>query len=59
MNNYQNKAREEIIATVTIKCKDCKTPMIHVIDLYDESIVGFSCSNCPNYFLYGVTTDIV
>ena len=59
MNNYQKKAREEVLATVTIKCKDCKTEMIQIVDLFDESTVGFSCLNCPNYFLYGVTTDIV
>ena len=59
MNNYQKKAREEVLATITIKCKDCKTDMIQIVDLFDESVVGFSCANCPNYFLYGVTTDSV
>ena len=59
MNNYQKKSREEVLAQVTIKCKDCGTQMIQIVDLFDESVVGFSCSNCPNYFLYGVTTDIV
>ena len=59
MNNYQRKAREEVLATITIKCKDCKTEMIQIVDLFDESVVGFSCSSRPNYFLYGVTTDSV
>ena len=59
MNNYQKRSREEVLAQVTIKCKDCKIEMIQIVDLFDESVVGFSCANCPNYFLYGVTTDIV
>jgi hypothetical protein len=59
MNNYQRKAREDVLDQVTIKCKACKTDMIQIVDLFDESIVGFSCLNCPNYFLYSVTTDSI
>ena len=59
MNNYQNKARDEMLASITIKCKNCETEMIQIVDLFDDSVIGFSCSTCPNYFLYGVTTDSV
>ena len=59
MNNYQKKMREEVLAQVTIKCRACKMDMIQIVDLFDESVVGFSCSNCPNYFLYGVTTESI
>ena len=67
MNNYQKKARTDMLVDITIKCKDCfdsstmpyEITMVPVIDLWDETIIGYSCPNCPNYFLYSVTTDTV
>jgi len=52
MNNYQKKARDQVLRQITIKCKECKCEMIEIIDLYDSSIVGYSCPDCPNYVLY-------
>jgi len=54
MNNYQKKARDELLQDITIKCKECGDSMIQVIDLWDNTIVGYSCQNCPHYFLYQV-----
>ncbi len=60
MNNYQKKAREEILKDIKIKCRMCESDMYEVIDLYDNTICGFSCPNCPNYILYdSVTTDTI
>jgi len=44
MNNYQNKAREEILDFVTIRCKDCAGLMRQ----FRSSIgfIGFYCSTC-------------
>jgi len=54
MNNYQKKARSQVLEDITIKCKECGDSMIQVIDLWDNTIVGYSCQNCPHYFLYSV-----
>ena len=57
MNNYQKKARDQVLRKVTIKCKECKITMIEVIDLWDDTIIGYSCPNCPNVVMYSVTTE--
>ena len=60
MNNSPKKARERILQDVTIKCRMCASDMFEVIDLYDNTVCGFSCPNCPNYILYeSVTTDLI
>ena len=59
MNNYQKAARHKVLEDITIKCKECKINMIHVVDLWDETIVGYSCPNCFRSFMYSVTTDSV
>ena len=62
-DNLKEQAREacetKLLATLTIKCKECKINMIHVVDLWDETIVGYSCPNCFRSFMYSVTTDSV
>jgi len=55
MNNYQKKARTKVLQDVTIKCSECKTNMIQVTDLYDSTIVGYSCVNCSRSFVYDLT----
>ena len=67
MNNYQKKARDQVLRKVTIKCKECfngttmpyEITMIEVIDLWDDTIIGYSCPNCPNVVMYSVTTDTI
>lgn len=59
MNNYQKAARHKVLKDITIKCAECKINMIHVVDLWDETIVGYSCPNCERAFMYSVTTDSV
>ena len=67
MNNYQKKARTKVLEDITIKCKECfdlstmpyEITMLPVIDLWDETIIGYSCPNCSNYFMYSVTTDTI
>ena len=59
MNNYQKKARDQVLRQVTIKCKECKKSMNQVVDLWDDTIVGYSCPNCQNLVMYSVTTDSV
>ena len=54
MNKNQRIARTELFKQITVKCKECGSSMIQVIDLYDQAIVGYSCQNCPHYYLYHV-----
>ena len=51
------KMRKELLESVTIKCKKCNGKMIrveefHYENLYDEAIVGYSCEDCPHYYLF-------
>jgi len=54
MNNYQEKAREEILQDITIRCKECKSKMM---PLYlDEKRIGWVCRDdhnlhCSRYFV--------
>ena len=59
MNNYQKVARDKVLKDITIKCAECKIDMIAVVDLWDETIVGYSCPDCFRAFMYSVTTDSV
>jgi ribosomal protein S27E len=43
MNNYQNKAREEILDFITVRCKDCKEVMDQII-LSPE--LRYYCKHC-------------
>jgi len=51
MNNYQEETLKEILKDVTIRCNVCHSKMIRVRDLYDDTLVGYSCQNCPHYNL--------
>jgi ribosomal protein S27E len=42
MNNYQNKAREEILDFITVRCKDCAGLM----ERFYVKGVGFYCPTC-------------
>jgi len=48
MNNYQE---EELLKNVKVRCTRCHSEMIRVIDLYDDTLIGYSCENCPHYNL--------
>jgi len=53
----RRKAEERILKAVTIKCRKCQGKMIrveefHYENLYDDAIVGYSCEDCPHYYLF-------
>ena len=43
------KAEETLLKQIKIKCIHCHGKMIRVIDLYDDTIIGYSCEDCPHY----------
>jgi len=51
MNNHQEATLTEILKSVKIECSKCGGKMIRAIDLYDDTLVGYSCENCPHYNL--------
>ena len=51
MNNYQEESLKRILKDVKVKCIKCHSPMIRVVDLYDSTVVGYSCKNCSHYNL--------
>jgi len=51
MNNYQEVTLKEILKDVTLRCIKCGGKMIRVRDLYDDTLVGYSCQDCPHYNL--------
>jgi transposase-like protein len=51
MNNYQETTLKEILKDVKVRCTKCHSEMIRVIDLYDDTLIGYSCKNCPHYNL--------
>jgi len=51
MNNYQERTVKEILKSVKIQCIKCGGKMIRVRDLYDDTLVGYSCQDCPHYNL--------
>ena len=51
MNNYQDTTLKEILKDITIRCIKCHSKMIRVRDLYDDTLVGYSCQDCPHYNL--------
>jgi len=49
---FNNKA--ETLACLCRKCANkvkCHGKMIRVRDLYDDTLVGYSCQDCPHYNL--------
>ena len=51
MNNYQERTVKKILKSVQILCIKCHGKMIRVRDLYDDTLVGYSCQDCPHYNL--------
>jgi len=51
VNNYQEETLKELLKNVKVRCIECESEMIRVIDLYDNTIVGYSCKNCSHYNL--------
>jgi len=51
MNNYQEVTLKELLKDVKVRCSKCHSKMIRVIDLYDDTLIGYSCENCPHYNL--------
>ena len=51
MNNYQETTLETILKDVKVRCIKCHSDMIRVVDLYDDTVVGYSCKNCSHYNL--------
>ena len=49
--NYQEVTLKEILKNVKVRCSVCHSKMIRVIDLYDDTLIGYSCENCPHYNL--------
>jgi len=48
---YQEKTLKELLKNVKVRCSKCHSKMIRVIDLYDDTLIGYSCENCPHYNL--------
>jgi len=51
MNNYQEETLKDLLKNVKVRCSRCHSKMIRVIDLYDDTLIGYSCENCPHYNL--------
>jgi len=57
MNNYQRKAREEILDFITVRCKDCDRVMTRIDR---KGIIAFYCLYCDrNIEFLSVTTDAI
>ena len=53
-----------ILEAITVKCKECDGNMIRVVNEFtyvsydqvipsgDETVVGYSCEDCPHYYLF-------
>jgi hypothetical protein len=52
MNNIGSiVSKNELVKDSHIKKCKCGGKMIKVRDLYDHTVVGYSCENCPHYNL--------
>jgi len=51
MNNHQEATLTEILTSVKMLCIKCGGKMIRVRDLYDDTLVGYSCQDCSHYNL--------
>ena len=49
--NY-NRMRNRLFESIKISCKECKGVMVQVYDLYDQTVVGYSCKDCTHYYLF-------
>jgi len=49
MNSYQEETLKELLKNVKVRCIECHSEMVRVIDLYDDTLIGYSCKNCPHY----------
>ena len=49
--NYE-RMRNQLMESIKIRCKECKGVMIQVYDLYEETVVGYSCKDCTHYYLF-------
>ena len=49
--NHQARTLKEVLKNVKVRCSVCHSKMIRVIDLYDDTLIGYSCENCPHYNL--------
>ena len=55
MNNYQRKAREEILDLITVRCKDCHRLMDRM-----QTATAFYCLYCDRCIEFlSVTTDSI
>jgi len=46
------KAEETLLKSISVKCIECDGKMIRVRDLYDSTVVGYSCEDCTHYYLF-------
>jgi len=49
--NHQARTLKEVLKNVKVRCNVCHSKMIRVVDLYDDTLIGYSCENCPHYNL--------
>ena len=47
----RERAEKKILQSIKIRCTKCHSKMIRVIDLYDDTLIGYSCEHCPHYNL--------
>ena len=50
--SYQEETLKKILKDVKVRCIKCHGKMIRVIDLNDDTVVGYSCENCAHYNLF-------
>lgn len=48
----RERARKRLLESIKIRCKECKGVMVRVVDLYEDTIVGYSCKNCTHHYLF-------
>jgi len=51
MNNYQKATVKEILKSVKILCIKCGGKMIRHVTLDDNTLIGYTCQDCPHYNL--------
>ena len=49
---HYDRMRNNVLQSIKIKCSKCDGVMIRVYDLYEETVVGYSCKNCTHYYLF-------
>lgn len=56
MSDLSDKNREKaeirILQSIYVKCKHCNGDMVRVQDLRENAVVGYSCQDCPHYYLF-------